>query len=176
MARSFTMLCTMNHAESSGNDALVLPSEQYELIVAPVLQVAAKSAATRGDPELYNDMASMLALMAQVQALAKHYLEDHPDTPAELTRAIEAAPTSVCTMALQRGELSPAQLADCIWSLQAAAKQLRTAKVLGPEIAAMAKIWKLLRSGDRPAALSALLSSTKDIVNAIDGWEQRRAE
>lgn len=166
----------MKPNEPSGNDMPLLPSEQYELIVAPVLQVAAKSAATRGDPVLYNDMASMLALMSLVEALAKRYLDDHPDTPEALRHAIQAAPSSACTMALQRGELSPAQIGDCIWSLEAATEQLRAARVLGHESAVAAKIWTLLTSGDRSGALSALLGATKDIVAAIDAWERQRGK
>lgn len=159
---------------ATGDDSLPLPSEHYELIVAPVLQVAAKSAATRGDPELYNDMASMLALMALVRALGNCWLQHHPEATSTLQDTIHAAPAGACVMVLKRGELSPAQVSDCIWALKTASQQLVAAKVLGSEQHTAIQAWQPLTNGDRKTAVTILMRATKQLVAAIDAWERAR--
>ena len=61
-----------------------LPAEPYHQIVSPALQVCAELAAVRGDPDLYNDMASMLALRTLIQRFGDLYLQSHPDTEPEV--------------------------------------------------------------------------------------------
>ena len=47
--------------------------EEYQQVVAPALKAAADLAAARGDPYLFNDLPSMLALMILVKGLADRY-------------------------------------------------------------------------------------------------------
>ncbi len=127
-------------------DAPSLADNEYHLIVAPVLQVAAELAAVRGDPELFNDMPSMLALKTLVKRLGQLYLAQHPDTDASLREAIESAPEGACAMALKRAELDEVQSTECMWSLNEAARQLEAAGVIGPEEELARDAWRQLRT------------------------------
>ncbi len=167
----------MNEANDSGADEIPsLPAAQYHLIVSPVLQVTAELAAVRGDPDLYNDMASMLALMALVRALADCCLEAHPDESPAVREAIEAAPAGACVMVLNRGELIQEQISDCIWALETATRQLVEARVLGRERKLAREAWRLLGDGDREGAIQRLKLAATGIVNAVDQWEREREQ
>lgn len=151
-----------------------LPPAEYHLIVAPVLQVTAETAAARGDPDLFNDMPSMLALMALVRALGECYRQQAPDAAETLHEAIEAAPMGACLMALHRGELDESQIKDCSWALEKATTQLVEAGVLGRERPLAADALRLLMSGDRDGARELLKRAAIGIVMDIDRWERTR--
>lgn len=160
--------------EQFPEDSPQLPDEQYHLLVAPVLEVTAKIAAARGDLDLYNDMPSMLALRTLVGDLVDLYLRDHPDVSGETRTVLENAPESACLMPLQRGNLSDAQLADCVYALKAATDQLVDAGVLDGEREAVAEVWRLLTAGNRKAATERLQGIAIGIATDIDAWERKR--
>ena len=165
----------MTDEQYASDDApRALAAADYHLVVAPVLQTSAELAAVRGDPDLYNDMASMLALRALVQTLGQFLLEERQDAPESLRRGIEAAPDAACVMVLKRGNLEQAQLNDCILALQMASEQLSNAQVFdtGKELAREA--WRRLSADDRKGALAQLKLSAGSIVTAIDAWERER--
>lgn len=153
-----------------------LPNEQYHLFVSPALQVAAEIAAARGDRDLYNDMASMLALMTVVQELAQRYLHAHAQDPGLPREAIEAAPASVCIMALRRGELETEAITDCIDALHAATHTLVEAGILGHEARQITPIWEHLQQGRRDEAIARLKFVMMNIITAIDEWERARGD
>lgn len=153
-----------------------LPATEYHLIVSPALQVAAELAATRGDPDLYNDMASMLALMALVQGLADCYLRGQTNNAGAIQMAVEAAPVGACVMVLNRGELTQEQVNECVWALNAATRQLLESGVVGPERKLVEKAWMKLAEDDREEAGEWLKRAAAGIVSAIDQWEQSRGE
>lgn len=153
-----------------------LPADEYHLIVSPVLQATAEIAAARGDPDLYNDMASMLALMALVQALGDCYLQQRSDETAAVREAVEAAPTGACLMVLNRSELDSDQIGDCVGALQAATRQLVAAQVLGREQKLAREAWQCLLDNDRAGAVTRLKRATVGIVTDIDQWERARGE
>ncbi|HET7370935.1 MAG TPA: hypothetical protein VFK45_08860 [Gammaproteobacteria bacterium] len=144
--------------------------------MAPVLQATAEIAAARGDPDLFNDMASMLAMMTLVRALGECYLQEHAGEADAPRDAIAAAPTGACLMVLHRGELEQDQINDCIWALQAGTKQLVDAKVLGREQKLAREAWQLLADEDRDAAMERLKRAATGIVTDIDQWERARGE
>ncbi|HYW04726.1 MAG TPA: hypothetical protein VFA86_12375 [Gammaproteobacteria bacterium] len=150
-----------------------LDPQTYHQVVAPALQVAADTAASRGDPDLYNDMASMLALVAMV-----HRLSDclrAAEAPGEaLQSALEQAPAGACVMVLQESGLDDAQVGDCLWALSTAYGQLTEQGVIGAERALVDDAWQHLRAGEREAAIGVLGLAAARVVAAIDGWEQRR--
>ncbi|HET6655261.1 MAG TPA: hypothetical protein VFH57_03350 [Gammaproteobacteria bacterium] len=153
-----------------------LPAAEYHRIVAPVLQVTAEIAAVRGDPDLFNDMPSMLALMTLVTALADCYLQQNPGEADAVSEAVKAAPTGACLMVLNRGEMEQAQINDCIWALQAGMTQLVEARVLGRERKLAQDAWQLLADGDRDGAVERLKRAATGIVMDIDQWERARGE
>ncbi len=150
-----------------------LPADQYHQIVSPVLQVCAELAAVRGDPDLYNDMASMLALRALIRQFGAFYLQQYPDTEATVREAIAAAPESACLMVLQRGELDDNQARECLWALDAASKQLDDTGVLGVARDSTRSAWQQL-AGNRKRALEKLKLAAGTLVTAIDQWERER--
>ncbi|MGD8380214.1 MAG: hypothetical protein PVJ40_10585 [Gammaproteobacteria bacterium] len=159
--------------QSPASTAAGLDHEQYRLIVAPALESAADTAARRGDPWLYNDMASMLALMALVTGLATCYHEDSGADEA-LARRLEQAPLAACGMVFTETELTQAQVDDCIWALRKAYSTLRGDQVIGEESESVTTAWKALRDGRRDNALEALKSLSRDIARAVDDWEAHR--
>lgn len=151
-----------------------LPHEAYHLIVSPALQVAAELAAVRGDPELYNDMASMLALRRLVTTFGEFYARQYPNIDAATRQAIAAAPEAACTMVLQRAELDAKQLSECLWALDAAERQLAADAAFGSEAEPAQTAWQELIQGHRDNALARLKFAAGSLVTAIDHWERRR--
>src|SRR5579859_1177809 len=76
----------------------LLTPVEYQLLAAPALQAAAEVAAQRGDPHLYNDMASMLALLGTVTALTHAYLQQPLPADSSPHEVLEIAPLSVCAL------------------------------------------------------------------------------
>lgn len=163
----------MNHS-STDNNTTTLAADQYHRIVSPALQVTAELAAVRGDPELYNDMASMLALRAIVTTLGEFYLEDNANAPETTRAAIKAAPEAACTMVLERAELDNKQFSECLWALDAAEKQLAAAQVFGKEREPARAAWRELESGNRDNAVARLKFAAGALVGDIDNWERQR--
>lgn len=158
----------------ASSQAPSLPQDQYHQIVSPALQVAAELAAVRGDPELYNDMASMLALRTLVQRFGDFYLDKHPESDDELRTAIAGAPKGACVMALQRAELDEKQMRECLWALDTASDQLTEAGVIGCEKEHAMAAWRQLGGGNRKHALDKLKLAAGVLVTAIDQWERER--
>lgn len=143
------------------------------MIVSPVLQVTAEIAAVRGDRDLYNDMASMMALLILVRTLGGLYLQQ-PGAAADASDAVDAAPMAACTMVLQRGELTREQVGDCLWALQAATQELADAQVLGREQRPAHEAWQFLLAGNRKHAIECLKQAAVSIVMDVDKWERDR--
>ena len=160
----------MSEAEGAG---LLTPAE-YRLLAAPALQTAAELAAQRGDPHLYNDMASMLALLGMVSALVHAYLEEGA-ADASPQQALEAAPLAVCALVFTESGLEADQVADCLRALSAAYLQLLRQGALGPQDAYVDKAYKELRSDQRSAALQSLKLAAHAMAKAVDAWERRQA-
>ncbi|HYW92906.1 MAG TPA: hypothetical protein VFA95_10720 [Gammaproteobacteria bacterium] len=150
-----------------------LDPQTYHRVVAPALQVAADTAASRGDPDLYNDMPSMLALMAMVHGLSDCLCAaESPDQTRQL--ALERAPAGACVMVLQESGLDEVQVADCLWALSAAYGQLVERGVIGPERGLVDDAWQHQHAGEREAAIGVLGLAAARVVAAIDQWERGR--
>ncbi|MDN5925323.1 MAG: hypothetical protein L0H70_10050 [Xanthomonadales bacterium] len=162
------------NSDNSSDDVSALSSDQYQHIVAPVLQVAAELAAVRGDPDLVNDMPSMLALKTLVSTFAAFYIEQHPEADAAVCAAIDAAADGACAMALKRVDMDKAQIKECLWALGAASVKLREAGVLGPELGIAREAWHQLAGGNRSHAIAKLKLAAGGMVTAIDHWERAR--
>jgi hypothetical protein len=153
-------------------EGLLSPGE-YQLIAAPALEAAAQAAAQRGDPQLYNDMASMLALLGLVSALIRLYREEEPDQ-ASSTAVLEAAPMAVCALVFTESGLEPKEVAACLRALAAAYLRLLKAGVLGPQEAYVEKAYAELRGGRRAAALPGLRHAALAMAKAVDVWEAEK--
>ena len=154
----------------------LLTPEEYQLLAAPALETAAQLAAQRGDPHLFNDMPTMLALLGMVSALTYAHLERVSSLPEASTRAtLEAAPLAVCTLVFTRSGLTAGEVRQCIEALSAAFLQLLRQGVLGAQGAFVETAYEQLLAGDRPAALRSLRKAAQAIVGAVDAWEASQA-
>ncbi len=151
-----------------------LDPETYHRVVAPALQVAAEVAAGRGDPQLYNDMASMLALMALVAGLCECLRADG-ECDDGTQQALAQAPMGACVMVLQESALADAQINDCLWALSAAYAQLSEQGVIGSERRLVRDAWAHLHQDERVAARGVLGLAAAAVVAAVDDWEQARS-
>lgn len=154
----------------------MLTSEEYNLLAAVPLQAAAEVAAQRGDPQLFNDMPAMLALLAMVSSLSYAYLtrptvflRRSPDT------ALEAVPIAVCALVFSESNLEPQEVESCLSALAAAYLQLLREGILGPQDAYIEPAFDLLQAGERAMALQTLKRAVHAITHAIDAWEADRA-
>lgn len=153
----------------------LLSPEQYRLLAGPPLKVAAEVAASRGDPDLFHDMASMLALLAMVTALARCY-QLQTDGPAAIQKKLDAAPIAVCALVFSRSGLAPEQVKDCLEALPRAYQMLLQAGALGSQEAYVEQAFKRFVEGDTATAERLLLQAAHAMVGAVDQWEWRRAE
>ena len=153
----------------------MLTPAEYQLLAAPALQAAAELAAQRGDPHLYNDMASMLALLGMVSALVHAYLEDSVRSDEASPRPVlEAAPLAVCALVFTESGLEAGQVDECLRALSAAYLQLLRQGVLGPQEAYVEKAYAELRSGRGAEGFQALRQAGFAMTKAVDAWEARR--
>ena len=153
----------------------MLTPVEYQLLAAPALQVAAELAAQRGDPHLYNDMASMLALLGMVGALVHAYLEEGADSGGASPRPeLEAAPLAVCALVFTESGLEASQVDDCLRALSAAYLQLLRQGALGPQDAYVERASGELKSGRGPTGLQSLKLAASAMARAVDAWETRR--
>ncbi|HEV2321494.1 MAG TPA: hypothetical protein VGT42_03955, partial [Gammaproteobacteria bacterium] len=111
----------------------MLTLAEYQVLAAPALQVAAEQAARRGDPHLFNDMPSMLALLGMVSALVHTYLEGKPGPDASPREALEAAPLAVCALVFTESGLDAPTVEQCLRALSGAYLQLLRQGILGPQ-------------------------------------------
>ena len=155
----------------------MLTPAEYQLLAAPALQVAAELAAQRNDPHLYNDMASMLALLGMVSALVHAYLEDGAGSGGTSPQPmLEAAPLAVCALVFTESGLEASRVDDCLRALSAAYLQLLRQGALGPQDAYVDKAYGELKSGQRLAGLQSLKLAASSMVQAVDGWETRQGQ
>ncbi|HEV7166291.1 MAG TPA: hypothetical protein VGO35_12995 [Gammaproteobacteria bacterium] len=155
----------------------MLTPAEYQLLAAPALQVAAEMAAQRGDPHLYNDMASMLALLGMVSALVHAYLEDEAKPgDASPQPVLEAAPLAVTALVFTESGLEVAEVDACLKALSVAYLQLLKLGILGPQDAYVEKAYRELSRGERPAGGQSLKQAAFAMARAVDAWEASREE
>lgn len=155
-------------------EGLLTPTE-YQLLAAPALQAAAEVAAQRGDPHLFNDLPSMLALLGMVTALTHAYLEQPVPSEASSRAQLQAAPLAVVALVFTESGLQAAEVEQCLRALSQAYLQLLKAGILGPQEALVEKAFAELMAGERPSALQSLRQAALAMARAVDVWEAGRA-
>lgn len=154
----------------------LLTTEEYQLLAAVPLQAAAEIAAQRGDPQLFNDMPVMLALLAMVTKLTDNYLHDKAVFPQRSPDStLETAPVAVCALVFSESNLEASEVESCLGALSVAYLQLLRQGVLGPQEAYIEQAYQSLLAGERTLALQFLKRAAYAIAGAIDAWEADRA-
>jgi hypothetical protein len=159
---------------SESAEGLLTPME-YQLLAAPALQATADIAAQRGDPHLYNDMASMLALLGTVTALTHAYLQQPLTAGSSPREILEVAPLSVCALVFTESGLEAAEVEQCLRALSQAYLKLLKEGVLGPQGGLVEKGFTELMAGERASALQSLRQAAQAMTRAVDAWEAAQA-
>ncbi|MCP1726232.1 hypothetical protein J2T60_000197 [Natronospira proteinivora] len=157
------------------SDELKLASEEYRLVVAPALAAAAETAAERGDPQLFNDMASMLALCWMVEGLVAAYQRevDREQWVSEAP-AMDAAPLGACALVFTESDLEADQVNECIGALAQASRLLKEDGVDKAGREALTAAWRALRVDAYEQAIDRLQGCARAMAVAVDEWEQHR--
>lgn len=154
-------------------DGLLSPDE-YRLLAAPALKAAAAVAASRNDPDLFHDMASMLALLAMVTTLVRCYRAGA--TTAVLQDELKSVPLAVCALVLARSGLAVDEVQDCLAALPRAYRILREAGALGPQEAYVEQAFAAYMAEEAEQGDRLLLEAALAMVGAVDRWEEARSE
>ncbi|HEY3858365.1 MAG TPA: hypothetical protein VGM47_02000 [Gammaproteobacteria bacterium] len=160
--------------EVSETGMLLTPVE-YQLLAAPALQAAAEVAAQRGDPHLYNDLPSMLALLGTVTALTHAYLQQDLPQGSSSRAVLERAPLAVCALVFTESGLEAPQVEQCLGALSQAYLRLLREGVLGPQEGLVEKGLEQLMAGNRLQALQSLRQGVQTMARAVDAWEFTRS-
>lgn len=154
-------------------EGLLTPAE-YPLLAAPALEAAAQVAAERGDPHLYDDMASMLGLLGTVTCLTHAYLQALPPGASPRER-LEAAPLAVCALVFTESKLEATEVDQCLRALSSAYLRLLKQGILGPQEALVEQAYVELMEGKRSAGLQNLKRGILAMARAVDAWETQQA-
>jgi hypothetical protein len=153
----------------------VLNPNEYKLLVAPVLQVVTEIAAKRGDPQCFNDLPSMVAIMALSTGLSTGYWKEWGGLgEASEEDAVMSAPLGACVMVLQNAGLQAEKINDMVLGLANGFRQLVVDGVVGSEQEIVQGAWRQMVSGDMNAAREQLKHAAMAVVIAVETWEDRR--
>lgn len=154
----------------------LLTPDEYRLLVGPTLKAAADIAASRNDPDLFHDIASMLALIAMMTALIRLYRALPAPAEARSSDAdLDAAPLAACALVFTRAGMTPDEVKPCLHALPEAYRLLVQDGTLGPAAGYSAQVeraWQALQQSDEVMAHQQLLLAAQAIVQAVDLWER----
>lgn len=161
--------------EQANVDAGLLPHE-YEIVVAPCLQVAAELAASRNDPTLYNDLASMLALRELVREVSSCYLMDMAAIGQHSSNSqFEHAPIAVSAMVLEEFDVPAEHITPMLNALERAEAMLNEEAVAIAQNGIVEQAYLDLKRDRYDRGMNALTTAGSLMVAIIDEWEQRRS-
>jgi hypothetical protein len=159
---------------AAAETGVLLTPVEYELLAAPALQAAAEVAAQRGDPHLYNDMPSMLALLGTVTALTHAYLQLDLPAGSSSREVLERAQLAVCALVFTESGLEAPLVEQCLRALSQAYLQLLKEGVLGPQEGLVEAGFEQLMAGQRSQGLQSLRQGAMVMAKAVDAWEAIR--
>ena len=152
-----------------------LSPEEYQMIVAPSLKVAAELAASRGDPKLFQDMACMLCLIHMVSRLKNYYVDEWAVMSAMSSEtSLQSAPEAACMMVLTEGNVDKGELSSMISSLNRAYELVVEADISKACDTDIKRAWDAMKKNDYEQFMALLEQSAKKFVLALDGWEKTR--
>ena len=152
-----------------------LKPDEYQAVIGPALHAAADIAAARGDPDLFNDLPSMLALMTLTLDLADLY-QHHWGALGQMSppEVFTAAPLAACVVVLQEQKLEPESITAMTQALDEANTMLRKENMLGRERVEVQKAWDASLEGKTELAHTHMKQAAKTVTNIIDTWEVKR--
>ena len=154
-----------------------LSPEEYQMIIAPSLKVAAELAASRGDPTLFKDMASMLCLIHMVSRLRDYYVDEWAVMSAMSSdTSLQKAPEAACMMVLTEGNVDKAEVVTMVSSLNRGYDMLIDAGITAACDVDIKRAWEAMKTNEAEQFMVLLEQSAKKFVMALDGWEKTRHE
>lgn len=162
-------------SNSNNNQPDWLSPEEYQMIIAPSLKVAAELAASRGDPTLFKDMASMLCLIHMVSRLRDYYVDEWGvmGTMSSDT-SLQKAPEAACMMVLTEGNVDKAEVVTMVSSLNRGYDMLMDAGITEACDVDIKRAWDAMKKNEAEQFMAVLEQSAKKFVMALDGWEKAR--
>ncbi len=152
-----------------------LKPEEYQAVIGPSLHAVADVAAARGDPDLFNDLPSMLALMTLIRDLGDLY-QHHWSAMGQLSAStiFDAAPLAACLVVLQEHELQKESIEPMIQALDTAYVMLREENLLGRERVDVQKAWDAFLDKNMELAHTHMKQAARTVTNIIDTWEVKK--
>ena len=145
------------------------------MIIAPSLKVAAELAASRGDPTLFKDMASMLCLIHMVSRLRDYYVDEWAVMSAMSSEtSLQKAPEAACMMVLTEGNVDKAEVVTMVSSLNRGYEMLMGAGITETCDMDIKRAWEAMKTNQAEQFMALLEQSAKKFVMALDGWEKTR--
>jgi len=156
-------------------DTSWLHPEEYQMIVAPSLKVAAELAATRGDPKLYQDMPSMLCLIHLVKTLADFYREEWAALESMSSeQSLTDAPMASCAMVLAEGGVDQSHAGNLLSALERAYQQIDEAGLTQAVNIEIHLAWRAMTESRFEQFMAMLEQAAKKLVGSIEAWEKTR--
>lgn len=150
-------------------------SLEYQTIVAPALKVGAATAASRNQPWLATDLASMLAVYHLVRLLLNRYTEEWGALgEASPTATLDKIPDAALAMVLQEAEFQPEAVSDCIDAVHRAYAMLQADGAIARSEPMVDAAWRALTASDAVSAEALLGAVAGNVVSAVDAWEAAR--
>lgn len=152
-----------------------LSPEEYQMIIAPSLKVAAELAASRGDPTLLQDLPSMLCLIHMVDSLKSYYVDEWlvmNGVPSE--ESLQNAAEAACMMVLTEGNVPKNYMPTMISALNRAYQQVIAEGISVESDAVIKRAWESVKKNENAQFLALLEQAAKKFVLGIDAWEKSR--
>lgn len=157
------------------NESNWLNPEEYQMIIAPSLKVSAELAASRGDPKLYKELASMLCLIHLVTSLRDLYVKEWGVMGAMSSEAsLAGAPQAACAMVLAEGNVDQTTAGTMIEALGRAYQQVIDADLTKECDEGLLKAWSAMKEGNNEQFLALVEQAAKKFAISVDGWEKAR--
>ena len=152
-----------------------LKPEEYQAVIGPALHATADIAAARGDPDLFNDLPSMIALMTLTLDLADLY-QHHWGALGQISpsEVFAAAPLAACVIVLQEQKLEPESVTAMTQALDEANTMLRKDNMLGQERVEIQKAWDAYLDENSELSHTYMKQAARTVTNIIDTWEVKR--
>ena len=152
-----------------------LSPEEYQMIVAPSLKVAAELAASRGDPKLFQDLPSMLCLMYLVTNLKDYYVDEWALVSGMSSEeSLHKAPEAACMMVLTEGNVSKNDVGTMISALNRAYEQISDENVFDAANVDLKRAWEFMKKSEHEQFLAQLEQAAKKFVQSLVLWEKSR--
>lgn len=151
-------------------------SLEYQTIVGPALKVGAATAASRNEPWLATDLASMLAVYHLIRLLLDRYTEEWGALgEASPATTLDKIPDAALAMVLREAEFQPDTVSECIDAVHRAYAMLLADGVIAPSEPMVDAAWRALTASDAVSAEALLGAVAGNVVSAVDAWEAARA-